>query len=553
MCGVNVNNIRLLDCTLRDGGYINNWNFGQKSIKKIIEKLAISNIDIIECGFIRDVEFTNNKSIFNNVETIKEFIKPKNRNITYVGMIDQPYIPIDRIKEYDGTSIDGFRLTFHENEKEIEEALAYGKILMEKGYKVFIQPVGTSSYSDESLLELIKKVNKLKPYAFYLVDTLGLMYKNDLLRMYHLIDHNLDESISIGFHSHNNLQLSFSNAQELLMLHTKRNIIIDSSVFGMGRGAGNLCTELVTQYINENIEEKYNVVPLLEIIDEHLSKFSSEPKWGYSVPYYIAAINNCHPNYASYLMNKQTISVKSINTILKQLPLKKRDIYDELYIEDLYINHQIHLIDDSENLDTLIRFIANKKVLIIAPGKTVETQVEKIREFIKVYNPFIVSVNFNPDTYKSDAIFISNLKRFDSISDTIKEVTHNTLLITTSNINRTIENNSLVINYSDLLLDHPTISDNAGLMLLNLLNRLLVNKVYLAGFDGFSLNKSTNYYSTELINNIEMDELVKKNEYIRKQLAFLEKKMEINFVTTTIYHDLSPYDKTSSLTKLEAK
>ncbi|MET3193273.1 4-hydroxy 2-oxovalerate aldolase [Bacillus sp. OAE603] len=553
MRGVNVNNIRLLDCTLRDGGYINNWNFGQKSIKKIIEKLAISNIDIIECGFVRDVEFTNNKSIFNDVETIKEFISSKNRNITYVGMIDQPYIPIDRIKEYDGTSIDGFRLTFHENEKEIEEALAYGKILMEKGYKVFIQPVGTTSYSDESLLELIKKVNKLKPYAFYLVDTLGLMYKNDLLRMYHLIDHNLDESISIGFHSHNNLQLSFSNAQELLMLHTKRNIIIDSSVFGMGRGAGNLCTELVTQYINENIEEKYNVVPLLEIIDEHLSKFSSESQWGYSVPYFIAAINYCHPNYASFLMNKQTISVKSINTILKQLPLKKRDIYDELYIEDLYINHQIHLIDDAENLDALNRLIANQKVLIIAPGKSVETQVEKIREFIKGYNPFIVSVNFNPDSYKSDAIFISNLKRFDGIADTIKEITDNTLLITTSNITKSKVNNSLVVNYSDLLLDNPTISDNAGLMLLNLLNRLSVKQVYLAGFDGFSLDKSTNYYSTELINNIEMEELVKKNEVIRKQLAFLEKNMEINFVTTTIYHDLDPNDKTSSLIELEAK
>jgi len=114
-------------------------------------------------------------------------------------------------------------------------------------------------------------------------------------------------------------------------------------------------------------------------------------------------------------------------------------------------------------------------------------------------------------------------------------------------------NNSLVVNYSDLLLDNPTISDNAGLMLLNLLNRLSVNKVYLAGFDGFSLDKSTNYYSTELINNIEMEELVKKNEVIRKQLAFLEKNMEINFVTTTIYHDLDSNDKTSSLIELEAK
>jgi len=544
MRGVSMNNIRLLDCTLRDGGYINNWNFGQRSIKKIVEKLAISNIDIIECGFVRDVEFNNNQSIFNDVEKIKGFINPKNRNITYVGMIDQPYISIERIKDYDGSSIDGFRLTFHENEKEIEEALAYGKILMEKGYKVFIQPVGTASYSDASLLALINKVNKLKPYAFYLVDTLGIMYKNDLLRMYHLIDHNLDEAICIGFHSHNNLQLSFSNAQELLRLHTKRNIIIDSSVFGMGRGAGNLCTELVTQYINENIEEKYNVVPLLEIVDEHLSKFSSDAQWGYSVPYYIAAINNCHPNYASFLMNKQTISVKSINTILKQLPMKKRDIYDELYIEDLYINHQIHLVDDSEDLEALKHQIGHKKVLIIAPGKSIETQVERIKNFINEYNPFVFSVNFIPETYKSDAVFISNLKRFDNMSDVISDLTNNTTLITTSNITKSIEYNSLVVNYSDLLLSSPTISDNAGLMLLNLLNRLSISKVYLAGFDGFSLDKKVNYFSTELINNIEMDELVKKNEDIRKHLAYVEKSMKIHFVTTTIYNDLDLVSRT---------
>ncbi len=543
MRGVNMNNIRLLDCTLRDGGYINNWNFGQKSIKKIIEKLARSNIDIIECGFVRDVDFDKNQSIFNDVERIKEFISPKNKNITYVGMIDQPYISIDKIKDNDGTSIDGFRITFHENEKEIEEALAYGQMLMDKGYKVFIQPVGTTSYSDEKLLELIKKVNKLKPFAFYLVDTLGIMYKNNLLRMYHLTDHNLDESISIGFHSHNNLQLSFSNAQELLTLHTKRNIIIDSSVFGMGRGAGNLCTELVTQYINENIEKKYNVVPLLEIVDEYLSKFSTESNWGYSVPYYIAAINNCHPNYASFLINKQTISVKSINTILKQLPIKKRDIYDELYIEDLYINHQIHLVDDSEELEVLTERISNKKILIIAPGKSIESEGEKISNFIENQTPYVFSVNFMPEQYKIDALFISNIKRFNSMLDSIKEIKNSTSIITTSNIPNTLESGSLIVNYSDLLVDKVTISDNAGLMLLNLLNRLSVDTVYLAGFDGFTLDKRTNYFSADLINNIEMEELVKKNEDMGKQLTLLEKSMKINFVTPTMYCDMSLLNK----------
>jgi len=525
--------VRILDCTLRDGGYINNWNFGERTIKKVINKLTQSNIDIIECGFIEEVDFDKNKALFNNVESIREYIEPKNKNVTYVGMIAQPYITIDKISDCDGKSIDGIRVTFHEDE--IEEALIYGKQLMEKGYKVFIQPVGTTSYSDIHLLELINKVNELKPYAFYLVDTLGIMYKNDLFRMFHLLDNNLDNSIAIGFHSHNNLQLSFSNAQELLMLHTKREIIIDSSVFGMGRGAGNLCTELVTHYINENIEERYDTVPLLEIVDEHLSKFFTEVKWGYSIPYYLAAVNNCHPNYASYLMNKQTISVKSINTILKQIPMEKRDIYDKKYIEELYINYQIHFVNDTENLEVIKKLIGNKKILIIAPGKSIELQKDKINEFIMENNPFVFSVNFIPNSYSVDSVFVSNLKRFDNISDSMMDKSDSTSLILTSNIPNSEEYPSIVVNYSDLLVDNSIISDNAGIMLLNLLNHLSISNVYLAGFDGFSLDKSYNFFSSDMNNNVDADELIKKNEAICKYLNFIGKNMRINFVTNSKY------------------
>ncbi len=529
-------NIKILDCTLRDGGYINRWNFGERSIKKIISKLSQSHIDIIECGFIEDVEFDRNKTLFNSVEKIREYIEPKNKSVSYVGMIAQPYISIDKISQCDGKSIDGIRVTFHE--EEIEEALKYGKQLMDKGYKVFIQPVGTTSYSDAKLLRLINKVNDLRPYAFYLVDTLGIMYKNNLLRMFHLLDNNLDESISIGFHSHNNLQLSFSNAQELLMLHTKRDIIIDSSVFGMGRGAGNLCTELLTNYVNENIEDKYDTIPLLEIVDEHLSNIFTELKWGYSIPYFLAAVTNCHPNYASYLMNKQTISVKVINSILKQLPIAKRDLYDQTYIEDLYVKHQVHFIDDTEVKEFIKNQIGNKKILIIAPGKSIESQEEVIVKFINENNPFVISVNFIPDSIKINAMFISNFKRFDSITEIISEKSDSTTLITTSNITNSWGYSSLVVNYSDLLIDDPTISDNAGLMLINLLNRLSFNEVYLAGFDGFSLNKSFNYFSTEIINNSEIEELIKKNKSITNYLNIINKNMVINFVTKSVYNGL---------------
>lgn len=525
--------VKILDCTLRDGGYINDWNFGEKTIKKIIAKLHQSNIDIIECGFIADVDFDRNKSLFDSIERVREYIGPQTGGVSYVGMIAQPYPSIDKIAVCKNDSINGIRLTFHEDE--IEEALLYAEKLMGKGYKVFIQPVGTTSYSDIRLLELIKRVNNLKPYAFYLVDTLGIMYKNDLLRMFHLLDNNLDKSITIGFHSHNNLQLSFSNAQELLMLNTKRNIIIDSSVFGMGRGAGNLCTELVTHYINENIERKYNIVYLLEIFDEHLSKISTEPKWGYSIPYFIAAVNNCHPNYATYLINKQTISVKLINIILGKIPLEMSDIYDEQYVEDLYIEHQINLVNDIDNLEKIKKLIAGRKVLIIAPGKSIEKEREKVDDFIKKHDPFVFCVNSVLDFYMIDAVFISNSKKFPGVYDAISKKHKNVTLINTSNITISDDQFSLVVNYSDLIIENPIISDNAGLMLINLLNQLSVSSVYLAGFDGFSVNKVNNYFSDEMINSIEIEELANKNEAISKYLEFMDNKIDIQFITSSAY------------------
>ncbi|TKC15504.1 aldolase catalytic domain-containing protein [Robertmurraya kyonggiensis] len=530
-----MNKIMILDCTLRDGGYINGWNFGEETIKKVIHKLTESKIDIIECGFLDEEGVDYNKSLFNSVERMREFIEPKEHHIMYVGMIAQPYIPIELISECDGNSIDGIRLTFHEDE--IDEALVYGKQLIDKGYKVFIQPVGTTSYSDASLLDLIQRVNQLNPYAFYLVDTLGIMYKNDLLRMFHLLDHNLHDSISIGFHSHNNLQLSFSNAQELLTLPTKRNIIIDSSVFGMGRGAGNLCTELITQYINENIETRYETIPLLQIIDEHLNRISLEAKWGYSIPYFLAAIYRCHPNYAYHLINKQTLSVKSISAILSMIPRIKRDMYDKEHLEELYINYQSNLIDDFHTLEELREMVQNRDLLVLAPGKSIENEKEEVQAFIRNENPYVISVNFIPQFFCVDAVFISNSKRFEKVEDTFHQKNEAMSCITTSNITVSNKYTTLQVNYSDLLNENPMIADNAALMLLKLLRRLSVKSVYFAGFDGFTINQSTNYFTPNLNTNAKPEDLVKINDAIRQYLSFMEKKMEIQFITSTVYRD----------------
>jgi 4-hydroxy 2-oxovalerate aldolase len=487
---------------------------------------------MIECGFLSDmVKYDEDRTFFNSTDIIKDIIGIKKKNILYIGMIalGEKEIAGDKISLYDGASIDAIRITFHKNE--VNKGIKLCSQLMEKGYKIFMQPIGTSSYSDEELIGLIKKINKINPYAFAIVDTLGTMYQNDLMHLFYLFDHNLNKDIVLGFHSHNNLQLSFSNAQTLMQIYTKRNIVIDTSVFGMGRGAGNLCTELLTQYINENIEQRYDVIPLLEIIDDYLSPVFSKTPWGYSVPYYLSATHNCHPNYASHLLNKQTISVKIIDCLLKQIPNTERAVYNKTLIENIYIAHQNRTVNDTEILTQLAEKFTNKSILVIAPGRSIIEEQNVIGDFIYKTQPVIISVNFGYTNIKTDYIFISNAKRYEMFCDN-NEFTN---LILTSNIQTNKQECNFIVNYSSLLNDNPSISDNAGMMLLKLLVHLNVNKIYLAGFDGFSENKSTNYFNNEMVNTVDFEELAIKNQSIKTYIDKLKQQTDIQFITKSIY------------------
>jgi 4-hydroxy 2-oxovalerate aldolase len=525
--------IKILDCTLRDGGYINDFKFGKKIISSIISKLGESNIEMIECGFLSDmVKYDKDKTFFNSMNQIKDVIGIKKKNILYIGMIalGEKEISEDKIPFYDGSSIDAIRITFHKNE--MNRGIKLCSQLMKKGYKIFMQPIGTSSYSDEELIGLIKKINKINPYAFAIVDTLGTMYQNDLMHLFYLFDYNLNKDIVLGFHSHNNLQLSFSNAQTLMQIYTKRNIVIDTSVFGMGRGAGNLCTELLTQYINKNIEQRYNVIPLLEIIDDYLSPVFSKTTWGYSVPYYLSATHNCHPNYASYLLNKQTISVKIIDCLLKQIPNTERAVFNKALIENIYIAHQNRTVNDREILTQLSERLKNRNVLVIAPGRSIVEEQNVIGDFIHKTQPVIIAVNFGYTNIKTDYIFISNAKRYEAFCDGNNEIKN---LILTSNIQSNEQDSNFTVNYSGLLNDNPSISDNAGMMLLKLLVYLNVKKIYLAGFDGFSENKSTNYFNDAMVNNVDFEELTIKNQSIKTYIDKLKQQIDIQFITNSIY------------------
>lgn len=519
--------IQILDCTLRDGGYINDFNFGESGIRRIIEKLTLAGIDIIETGFLEDGEYNADFSVYNTVEQIAKFI-PEDRGCSmYVAMACYGEYNIDQLSNYDGHSIDGIRVTFHYNE--IEEALDYCRKIQYKGYKVFVQPVGTSSYTDEQLLTLIQKVNEMRPYAFYLVDTLGLMHKEEVLRFFYLINHNLAKSIHMGFHSHNNLQLSFSNCQALASVESDRIISLDSSVYGMGRGAGNLNTELIANYLNEHNGANYEIEPLLEIVDEHIVKIKREHEWGYSVPYYLAAINGCHPNYAAYLSGKNTLNVKCISAILHMIEPERRSLFDKKLIEEKYLQFQSHEINDEEAVIQLSSFISNRNVLLVAPGESIKSNADKIIKIANDNNCVIISTSFVPDFIDADYVFLSNLKRYNTTFNPLKKKIN---LIHTSNIK--VDDSAIQVNYSSLLNSDDRVRDNSSLMLLNLLMKLKPLKVFIAGMDGYSVDK-INYYQDRLTMEHDREEAEGLNESISKRLKQVGNQLQMVFITPTLY------------------
>lgn len=525
--------INVLDSTLRDGGYINNWEFGSLTIPKIIDELNNANVDFIECGFMSDEPYNPEKTIFHSLEDIN-YMLPKFVNKSKVlGMITYGEYDQNRLTKKTSDSIAGFRVIFKKNQW--QDALEYCKEIKEKGWLLFINPTFTDQYSDTEILQLISEVNKIKPDYLSIVDSMGVMRKIDIIRFFSLIDHNLDKEIGICFHSHNNLQLSFANAQIILEMHHERSIVIDSSVFGMGRGAGNLCTELLMQYLNENNGKSYDILSILKIIDRYIMPIFLTNPWGYSVPYYLAAIHNCHPNYAAHLFNKQTLNLIDISKIIEKIDSTKKGIYNKNYAEDLYLQYMKQNIDDSKMLESIQSSVFEKPILIIAPGKSIVSKKNIILSFIEENNPIVFSTNFIPDTIPINYLFLSNLKRFENLNDVNKVISGTQKIIVTSNVSIEPAESILIANYGNYINDNPFISDNSVLMLISLLKRCGVKKITFAGFDGFVINRFDNYYDKKFVNVAENSKVLRKNEEIQKELIKLSNNIDINFLTESKY------------------
>ncbi len=515
------NSIKLLDCTLRDGGYINDWDWGYDVARGIVQYLSQSGTDMIEVGFLRDVHGYNpNITVCSGIEKLNKLLPEQSVDCMFSAMAMRSNYHIEKLAPYSGKGIELIRITAHDYD--IKEGLEFARQVKEKGYKVSINPINIMGYSDGEILYMIEQVNEIYPYQFSIVDTFGSMKQSDLERIVNLVDHNLHENIRLGLHLHENMSLGCLLAQKFVTMRLHRAITVDGSLMGMGRNPGNLPIELIADYLNENMQSQYDINYMLDAIDEYISPIKGETLWGYTTAYFLSARFNLHRNYAEYYLKKGNLASRDINQIFQRYDRKKATAFDQKYADKMYEEHLNRTITDEEDRRLLAERLIDRDIVLLAPGHTINEHAEKIREHVESENSILISVNFIPSNYSVDYAFFSNNRRWEKYRPNISGK-----IIVTSNLEKKDADYCMDYNSLKLYLGE----DNNGLlMLLNLLHELGIHHVNIAGADGYGVGED-NYYSRGMRSYLKRDET-----YNRKVAeAFQKIGIEIAFITPSEY------------------
>ncbi|EFU6015574.1 4-hydroxy-2-ketovalerate aldolase [Campylobacter coli] len=293
-----MNKIKILDCTLRDGAHINKGKFGKENILLILQKLAEASIDLIEVGFLQNAIFDKDSSIFDSIEHIDEVLEEIDKVKSSFGvMLRTDRCDFNKLKGSD--FVDFARIAFYK--EHLKDLVNYVNRLQDLNYSVYLNPIAITKYSFDEIKSILEAILPLKPKGISLVDTFGALQTDSFIKLIKFFNEIISDDIEIGIHLHENLSSSLSLALQGVSLLSHRDIIIDSSVNGMGRIPGNLPTELIVNHIN--VDNKYNVNPLYDLNDI-IKEYKKINEWGYNPIYVHSAVINIDRTYPEYFFEQ---------------------------------------------------------------------------------------------------------------------------------------------------------------------------------------------------------------------------------------------------------
>lgn len=577
--------IEILDCSIRDGGYVNNWYFSKELVREVYRALSKSGVDFIELGF-RSTEkyFDPQKYGLWRFSSEQDLIEVK-RNISgaKIGVMgDFGKIDLDDLSDKKDSCADLFRMAAHKDN--IFKAIDFLEKIKAKGYLTSLQAMGYSCYCDHEKKDLIDALKKTRLDFVYVADSYGSIFPFQIEKLFEPF---LEiEHLKIGFHPHNNVQMSFANTIEAIRIGVD---IVDTTIYGIGRGAGNLPTEILLSYLYVQGEDKYNVIPVLNCIERYFIDLMKETPWGYQLPYMISGIFNSHPSYSKELLRRREYSMEDIWKALECVKEINPIGFDDKILDNLVrhgfigtaTSNNIKICPPQQNtekydclvLPPYVNRHTGRDFLVLANGPNLQKHRQDIDLFISKYNPIVLGANFLNDLFKPDYHAFNNQKRFVSYID---KVHINSRLLLGSNMSHEIITDYVNRDYEPLAFKDILDADfeiRDGIIMSNCrtISVLLIGvaicmgakRVFVAGMDGYMDKKlaSRTLFYEEKFDATDYDlnmERHRWNEHFLKQIDdYLQKNggEGIHIITPTshssFYKSISNYISSGSYIETE--
>jgi len=502
--------IKILDCTLRDGGYYNNWNFNKKFVERYLLAISKNNVNTVELGF-RFILKDKFKGPY--AYTTEKFINslklPKNLNYSVMinanDYIDNPELIKSNFINKNKSKIELVRIAINFSQAHLGKKITTE--LKKLGYKVGFNLMQPHNKSDLEYTNIAKEIYSWKTVdILYFADSLGCLNPQEVNKIIIKLKRNWKKDL--GFHGHDNRYLALSNS--LKAIENEDLNYIDSTMTGMGRGAGNLQTEVILTELNRLSKNNSSLILFLKCLRE-FKILKKKFNWGSNLFYQLAAKKFIHPSYIQNLLADNRYNDGEINQIVTKLGSNKSSSFS---IEKL--NTIIYSIPKKNELD--LKFLKAKEILILGNGVSVKDNIEKIKKFIKNKNnlkTFCLNINqYFPNSLAS-ATIVSHPSRIMFDKDKYLKLKQYLIMPSNSIINnKKFNKNNKLINYDLMVNKNNFLSYKSFCKITNSLvfgyalafiTQLNAEKIYLIGIDGFEDEPKKNDELNQILN------LFKKN------------------------------------------
>ena len=287
--------IKVFDCTIRDGGLVNNFHFTDEFVKGVYEACVKAGIDYMEIGKNNSPTLMSEDEFgawnFCKEEDIRRIVGENNTNLKIAVMSDIGRTVPEELLPASESVVDMVRIACYIHQ--IPAAIELANQAHEKGYETTINLMAVAKVFEDELDEALDMVSKSNVDVIYIADTFGSFYPEQIQKLtkkYVKVAQQRDKKV--GIHAHNNIQMAFANTIEAMMYGTS---FLDVTISGLGRGAGNCSSELLIGFLKN---PKYKLIPILEFIEKFIVPLEKELDWGYSIPYMITGQLVEHPRTA---------------------------------------------------------------------------------------------------------------------------------------------------------------------------------------------------------------------------------------------------------------